>query len=406
MPLDEIQQAVLALCRPPVPVPVAADRAIGMVAAEPVRATAPLPAFATSATDGYALRADDCREPGAVLEVAMASGAEPAVVGPGEALRIMTGAPLPAGADAVCPLEQVEASEHVGRPVVRVAPAVTSGDHIRSAGEDVAEGDLLVAPGEALRPSHAGLLAVVGPASLLVHPRPRVGVVSTGDEGAAATGGVGDTTRPTLLAMAAAGGAEAVDLGTTADEEDDYRRVIGEAAAAGCHLLMSAGGIGFGDHDVVARVLTTADPRHGRAFEVALEPGTPLASAVFGDPPLVVLGLPGDPVAAVVSFELFARPAIRLLAGHDAVHRPSVTAQAARPLRRGGDGKTHVLPVRVHGGDPPVAEPAERLGSHIMTSLGGAQALAVVPDGEGERAGDLVRCLVLEPETVLAVMGD
>jgi molybdenum cofactor synthesis domain-containing protein len=368
------------------------------VAAAPLEAEERVPPFANTAMDGYAVRAVDTAGAPVRLRVVgtLAAGAAPArEVGPGEAIRIMTGAPMPPGADAVVMVERTRPGDAGDEVVIDVE--ASRGDHVRHAGEDVEEGDVVVDAGTVLRPAHLGVLASVGYQRVPVHPRVSVGVLSTGDElveGSAplAPGQIRDSNRPMLRALAEEAGAVPVDLGHASDDADALAAVLRDGAA-GCDALLTTGGVSVGDFDHMKRVLAHI----GRmdAWQVAIRPAKPLAFGVVDGTP--VFGLPGNPVSALVSFELFARPALRKMMGHVALGRPEVRAVADDGLARRPDGKIHfVRVIAAYGEDGRVHVcSAGGQASHQLRATAAANALAVVPDGDGVAPGGDVRVLLL-----------
>lgn len=406
VPLAEVRTEVLALVPMPLaPVEVALADARGLVAAADVTAGEAVPAFANSAMDGYAVVAADTAgasaEAPVVLAVAgriLAGHVPDLVVAPGVAVRIMTGAAVPPGADAVVPIE-------VARPpggdenLVAIESPAGAGDHVRRPGSDVAPGDVVLRAGSVLGPARLGVLAQLGVESVLVHPRPRVGVLSTGDElveGAAPLlpGQLRDSNRPSLLASVAAAGAEPVDLGLAPDDADAIAAALRRGAAS-CDVVVTSGGVSVGDVDLVKVVLDTLG--EVRWVQVAMRPAKPFAYGEVDG--VVVLGLPGNPVSSLVSFELLARPLLRRLAGHPdaALVRPALRAVADDALPRHPDGKVHYARVTAAVG------PDGRLhvttaggqGSHQLAALAAADGLAVLPDGPGAAAGDDVDVLLL-----------
>ena len=393
---------------PAVPLPLA--EAVGLVLADAVTAAAPVPPFPNSAVDGYAVRrADVDGAPdggnGLVLDVVAESAAGHVVdveVGPGQAVRIMTGAPVPPGADAVVMVEDTVRVDDDGRDRVRVTRAGAAGDHVRPAGDDLVPGDVVVAAGTVLTPAHLGLLSTVGRTAVTVVRRPVVGVVSTGDElvpaGAAlGPGQIYDSNRPQLLAAVEAAGFEAVDLGHVPDDAEALESVMFEGAAS-CDALLTSGGVSMGDHDLVKVVLDQVGDM--RWMQVAIKPAKPFAFGLLPGPagPVPVFGLPGNPVSSLVSFELLARPGIRTMAGHPRPGRRRVAAVAGADLRRRADGKTHFVRVVVAGDDDGRLSvvPTSGQGSHQLTGLAGADGLAVLPDGEGVPAGGHVVVMLLD----------
>ncbi|HEX2273261.1 MAG TPA: gephyrin-like molybdotransferase Glp, partial [Acidimicrobiales bacterium] len=348
--------------------------------------------------DGYAVRAADTAGAPVRLDVVatLAAGTAPAQpVGPGQAVRIMTGAPMPPGADAVVMVERTR-PEDGGRAVMVEAPAAP-GDHVRAAGEDLSAGQVVFPPATLLGPGHIGVLASLGCEAVTVVPRPRVGVLSTGDELVSGPrplrpGQIRDANRPMLLALVGQSGFEAVDLGVVGDDEAALTAAV-EAGVAACDALVTSGGVSVGDFDYVKAVLDRLGRMHW--WQVAIKPAKPLAFGVVAGVP--VFGLPGNPVSSMVSFELFARPALRQMAGRPDVDRPRVRAVADEPLRRRADGKLHLVRVvastdedgrwhvRSSGGQA----------SHLLRAMALANALALLPDGEGVGAGETVETMLL-----------
>jgi molybdenum cofactor synthesis domain-containing protein len=375
--------------------------AVGCVLAESVTSPEAVPPFANTAMDGYAVRAADTA--GAPLElpvVAEVAAGHPAPVplGPGEAMRIFTGAPIPDGADAVVMVERTRRVDDGARVVIEVE--VAPGLHVRPAGDDLRVGDLVFSPGELVTAGHLGVLAGIGVGEVLVHPRPRVGVLSTGDElveggGPLAPGQIRDSNRATLLALVAQSGCMAVDLGLIRDDEDAITAAITEGAAT-CDAVITSGGVSMGDIDLVRVVLDRIGDMQW--MQIAIRPAKPFAFGLVGEQRTPVLGLPGNPVSSMVSFELLARPALRRLAGRPEVHRPLVAAVAAEPFRRSPDGKIHFPRVRAERDDHGVlhVRSAGGQGSHHLTAMARAQGLAVVPDGDGIEQGGEVRVLLLD----------
>ncbi|HEX9682211.1 MAG TPA: gephyrin-like molybdotransferase Glp [Acidimicrobiales bacterium] len=411
IPLADAQAHVLAAIAPLAPQPTPLSAAAGLVVATDVTATHPVPPFDNTAMDGYAVRAADTAAAPVELEVAGTAAAGPASgleVGPGRAVRIMTGAPLPTGADAVVIVEWTkpvhrasgDTAGDAGGERVLVERSVAVGDHIRRTGEDVTTGDVVAHSGDRLTPARIGGLANVGAATVNVHPRPRVGVVSTGDElvpvefaEELGPGLIRDSNRPMLLALVVAAGFDAVDLGHRPDD----RHVIAAAftsGAAGCDAVLSSGGVSVGDFDLVKAVLD--DLGEMSWMQIAIKPAKPFAFGVVGGRP--VFGLPGNPVSAAVSFELLALPALRRMAGHrdDELVATPLRCRAAEPLSRHADGKTHYVRVSITAGDDGwECRQAGGQGSHQLSALAAADGLAVLADGPGVAAGDHVAVLPL-----------
>lgn len=389
VPLEDAQRLVLDRCRPLSPRAVALNDALGCVLAEPVTARTSVPPFANSAMDGYAVHADDTTRAPVTLEVieTIAAGARPThTVQPGQAARIMTGAPVPDGADAIVMVELTDGSPT--SKTVTVKQAVPVGNHIRHIGEDVAAGDEVFDAGTVLTPGHLGVLASLGVDDPVVTPRARVGVLSTGDE--LVNGSIHDSNRPALLAACTRAGFDAVDLGIVGDDGDALTKAIDEGARA-ADVLLTTGGVSAGDFDYVKRILDTQ-------LQVAIRPAKPLAFGLVDGTP--VFGLPGNPVSSMVSFELFARPAIRQMMGFaaDQLHRPRYSAVADTEMKRHPDGKTHFIRVtaRYNDGDGRWhVAPAGGQGSHQLLALARADALAILPDGPGVSEGERVTVVLL-----------
>jgi molybdopterin molybdotransferase len=408
IPLEEARAHVLdrVAALPPVTVALAEGR--GLRLAEAVVAAADVPPFANTAMDGYAVRAADTvgatdttpvRLP-VVGEVAAGHPAERALSA-GEAMRIFTGAPMPDGADAVVVVEATERLD--GGSAVAVHAQVAPGLHVRPAGDDLRAGDAVFHPGEVLAPSHLGVLANVGAAEVVAVPRPRVGVLSTGDElvepgRPLGPGQIHDANRPMLLALVAEAGFVPVDLGRVADDDGAIAGAV-TGAAGSCDAVLTSGGVSMGDLDLVKVVLDRLGEM--RWMQVAIRPAKPFAFGLVGERPLPVFGLPGNPVSSLVSFELLARPALRRMAGHpdDALLRTPLSAVAGEAFARRADGKTHFARVRLRRGDDGVlvATGAGAQGSHQLTAVARAHGLAVLPDGAGPAAGEPVEVLPLGP---------
>ena len=396
IPLAAARTVVLEGCPPLSARPIALDEALGCVTAEPVVASEPVPAFANTAMDGYAVRAADTVGAPVRLAVAgtLAAGTAPDTeLGPGQAVRIMTGAPIPPGCDAVV---MVERTRTEGAEVV-IEEAASPGDHLRQPGEDIAAGQEVFPARTVLGPGHLGVLASLGRGAVVAFPRARVGVLSTGDElvdGPAELrpGQIRDSNRPTLLALVRQSGFTPVDLGLIADD-DAAIAVAVEDGLAMCDALVTSGGVSVGDFDYMKAVLERLGTL--RSWRVAIKPAKPLAFGVVAGKP--VFGLPGNPVSSMVSFELFARPALRQMAGHRRLFRTQVDAVATEAVSRRPDGKLHLVRViaRLDDDGRWRVRPVGGQGSHQLAATAAANALALVPDGDGVPAGATVKAVVL-----------
>jgi molybdenum cofactor synthesis domain-containing protein len=405
--LAEVQAAVLAGATALEPVELPIRDALGLVLATAVVAPDPVPPFANTAMDGYAVRATDTAgaSPEAPVRLRVVgdlpAGHAPSVaVGAGEAIRIMTGAPMPDGADAIV---MVELTARDGDDGVLVQGRVEPGRHVRAAGGDLQVGATVFTPGTRLRAAHVGVLAAVDAHTVRVHRRPRVGVLSTGDElvesGPLAPGKIRDSNRPMLLALLADAGVEAVDLGRVADDEALMTTTL-DAAITDCDVVITSGGVSVGDYDYVSTALETiaaADPTgESRVdwYQVAIKPAKPLCIATVRG--TKVFGLPGNPVSSLVSFELFARPVLLAMAGRPDVHRAEVRARVDGGLRRRPDGKIHFDRVRVRVVDGAyVVSGVHNQESNALAATAEAEGLAIVPDGDGVRDGGTVTVMLL-----------
>jgi molybdenum cofactor synthesis domain-containing protein len=405
IPLAEAQAEVIDACPPKPPRVVEVADAVGLVLAEPVTAADDVPPFANTAMDGYAVRAADvatasAADPSQLTVIGtLAAGQAPHVtVGPGEALRIMTGAPFPMGADAVA---IVETTRSQGDQVWVSAPAA-AGVHVRGAGEDVVAGQEVFGAGTLLRPGHVGVLCSVGREKVAVVPAPVVGVLSTGDElveggGALLPGQIRDSNRRTLMALLRRDGFPAVDLGIARDDQGDIERRLSEGAAR-CDAVLTSGGVSMGDFDLVKVVLDRIGVMHW--MQVAIRPAKPFAFGRVGATP--VFGLPGNPVSSMVSYEVLARPGLRRLAGRadGDLHRVPVPAVVDDGGWGGaGDGRTTFARVEVNlapDGRYHVRS-AGGQGSHQLYAMALANGLAVVPADVRVAQGDTVPVLLLGP---------
>ncbi|WP_433918920.1 molybdopterin molybdotransferase MoeA [Streptomyces canus] len=407
--VDEHLEDILATVRPLEPIELQLLDAQGCVLVEDVTVPVSLPPFDNSSMDGYAVRVADVagasEEFPAVLDVVgdVAAGqAEPLQVGPGQAARIMTGAPLPPGAETVVPVEWTDGGLGEG-PVTgmrarSLAPEGAEGQvhvhrpaearaHVRAEGSDVRAGDRALDAGTVLGPPQIALLAAIGRGTVRVRPRPRVVVMSTGSElvqpdESLGTGQIYDSNSFALTAAARDAGAIAYRVGAVADDAETLRSTI-EDQLVRADLVVTTGGVSVGAYDVVKEALSSVgdedEPGSGVDFrKLAMQPGKPQGFGTIGPDHTPLLALPGNPVSSYVSFELFVRPAIRTLMGLDHVHRPrtraTLTADKAltspkgrRQFLRGACADGSVAPV---GG----------AGSHLVAALAQANALIVVPE--------------------------
>lgn len=403
IPHDEARRFVLERCAtlPAHRVPI--DDATWAVLAEAVIAGEDVPPFANSAVDGYAVRAADVTEVPIELHVVdevAAGAASTHVLQPGEAIRIMTGAPMPAGADASVMVEDTERLDGGSRVLIR--RVASPGDAVRGAGDDVRAGTALFQPGDIVSPAVAGVLASVNAREVLVVRRARVAVLSTGDEliddgSPLAPGQIRESNKTMLVGLLGEAGCDVTDLGVVRDDEAALESTLRDAASAH-DAIVTSGGVSMGDYDVVKAVLSRiADMRW---MQIAIRPAKPFAFGLLDDGAgrqVPVFGLPGNPVSSLVSFELFARPALRQMMGHRTIDRPVIVAVADDGIARRPDGKTHFT--RVRGSFGPDGryhvQAVGDQGSHQLAATASAQALAVVPDGGGIEAGAPVDVILL-----------
>jgi molybdopterin molybdotransferase len=393
--VDDARERILAVCSPLPAVSVPLLDALGLVLGEPVIAPRDVPPFDNSAMDGFACRSTDLA--GAdnahpvLLRVtgAVQAGDDPGErMGPGSAVRIMTGAPVPAGADVVVPFER---TEEFGEGV-KIHHAYPAGFNIRAAGEDVRCGETVLPAGRRIRPADIALLAAIGRAEVSVHRRPRVAILATGDEVVApgqtpGPGQIWDSNSDAIGAMVRQVGGIPVRLGIARDNEAEIRARL--ASEPDADLVVTSGGVSAGDFDLVRELLR----REGRIefWQIRIKPGRPLAFGSFGGVPLV--GLPGNPVAAAVTCLQFVRPAILTMLGRTDLDLPRIEARMLDPVENTG-GRQHYIRVRLTKTETGYdARLAGSQGSAVLTALANADGLLVIPES----------MTAVEPGTVLPV---
>ncbi len=371
----------------------------GCVLAVDVAAPWPLPSFDNSSMDGYAVRAEDVEAASeeapvelTVIDDVPAGFRATESVRPGTAVRIMTGAPLPEGADAVVPVERTDG----GTETVAVQSPVDRGAYIRRAAEDVASGELVLPAGTLIGPRQIAILAAVGCGLVLVHPRPRVAVISTGSEliepGLPLRHGlVSDSNSYLLVAACKEAGADAYRVGPIVDDEKEFLAAV-EDQLHRCDLILTSGGVSMGAYDTVKAVLSELGSVE--FTKVAMQPGMPQGHGYVGEEEVPIITLPGNPVSSYISFENFVRPALRRMRGLETLTRP-VVSQTCTVGFTSPAGKRQFARARfqVGGGVAPVGTGQ---GSHVLGGLAVADALIVVPEDVTEvRAGDTVSVLDL-----------
>ncbi|MFJ8233991.1 gephyrin-like molybdotransferase Glp [Streptomyces sp. NPDC094448] len=429
--VDDHLEDILAAIRPLDPIELHLADAQGCVLVEDVTVPVALPPFDNSSMDGYAVRVADVQgateEFPAVLTVVgdiAAGGAEPPAVGPGEAARIMTGAPLPPGAEAVVPVEWTDGGTGGGAATamlpagsepaaaggeVRIHRPAAAGAHVRERGSDVGAGDLALARGTVLGPPQIGLLAAIGRGAVRVRPRPRVVVLSTGSElvqpgEALGEGRIYDSNSFALAAAARDAGAIAYRVGAVTDDAAILRATI-EDQLVRADLVVTTGGVSVGAYDVVKEALSDVGETEGDGAggedgspsglgtgsgsgsgvdfrTLAMQPGKPQGFGTIGPDHTPLLALPGNPVSSYVSFELFVRPAIRTLMGMPDVHRPRVRARlkADAPLRSPERRRQFLR--GTYDPDAGAVTPVGGTGSHLVAALAHADCLIVVPEAD------------------------
>lgn len=411
--VSEALSRVLAKATPLPREDVSLRDAFGRALSEEVQARATLPPWDNSAMDGYAVRHEDLAgasvESPVVLNVVgeVRAGATPlSPLAAGEAVRIMTGAPLPRGANAVVRVEDTDAENVAGSVEVRVCPP--EGKDIRPGGQDMTEGETVLSSGTTVGAGQVGLLAATGIESVPVRRRPTVALLSNGDEVASAeefhrvlaAHAVPETNSPTLAAAVTGMGAIPFPLGIARDEPSSIVEKIQQARKGRADVLVTSGGASMGKYDLFKRVLDDLGFRLD-FWRVKMRPGTPFSFGILpgsdGDPDLPVFGLPGNPASSFVTFQILCRPFLLALAGHHRVHRPVLMAEAAEPMaspRR----LTHFFRVTLSG--DPASPRASLTGSQtsgLVRGQGLAQGLGVVPEGVAViQEGEKIRVILLD----------
>lgn len=411
---DAARTILSALTRQP-PLRVPLDDGLGLVLAEDVVSPLDIPAHTNSAMDGYAARGEDVRGASAerparlrVVETIPAGSFPTRAIGRGECARIFTGAPLPEGADSVIRQEDTgdaESAEAIrairGLSEIRVTRDRDVGVNIRRAGEDLRRGALALPAGTELGPAELGVLASLAVAHPVVYRRPRVGILGGGDE-------IVDIDRPeeilsgrkvassnthTLLALVRRAGGEPVNLGLAADTPASVRDHL--LRGLECDLIVSSAGVSVGEHDHLRSVLEELDADL-RFWKLRMRPGAPVGFGLLRGVPWI--GLPGNPVSTMVTFELFVRPAIRAMCGHALPFRRTVAVAVAEPIRL-GPRLQHFLRAVVteKAGGGLEARLTGPQGSGILTSMVKANALLVIPEGQhATPEGSLARAILLD----------
>jgi molybdopterin molybdotransferase len=392
--VEEALEQVLARVRPLAGERIDVRRALGRALAERIVSPREIPPWPNSSMDGYAVRAVDTRLAPVTLKVTarVPAGVLPeTALAPGTAARIFTGAPLPDGADAVVPQEEVEAQD--GHVTLR--RPVDEGAYVRPRGEDVHAGDVVLEPGRRLGPPEVGLLATLGHSPVLVTRRPRVAVLSTGNELAdlgtpPGPAQIANTNTYSLMAQVAEAGAEAVNLGVAADRLEEIEARV--RAGAGADVVVSSAGVSVGELDLVRTALERCGAEL-HLWKVSMRPGKPITFGSLGRG--LVFGLPGNPVSAMVTFELFVRPALLAMSGLGQIFRPRVRARALEPIPNPGHRRGYLRVSLTTGEEGWGARLTGDQGSAILRSMVLADGLAVVPGDTVIATGDPVDVILL-----------
>ncbi len=358
------------------------DQAQGLALASDVVAPHSVPPFANSAMDGYAVRVADVENPPVVLKITedlpagqVASGS----VLPGRVIKIMTGAPIPPGAEAVVKVEDTEA---VTGEKVRIMSSVRMGTSVRPAGGDLEKGQLVLPAGIRLGPVHLGVLATIGVSAPKVRRRAKVAVLSTGDElfpvdhPTLPPGGIRDSNRPLLKGLLAELGVEIIDMGIIPDRERRLRAALLDASDI-ADAIVTSGGVSMGEYDLVKQVLSSLG--NIELWKVAMQPAKPFAFGHINGTPL--FGLPGNPVSALVAYEQFVRPSLLKMMGSQAVYRPRIPARAGHAFRTNPAKTVFVRVVVSQEGDRMVARSSGGQGSNVLSAAASAVGMAVAPVG-------------------------
>jgi molybdopterin molybdotransferase len=397
--VEEHLQSVLADVEPLSPLDVTLVDARACVLAEDVAAPWPLPPFDNAATDGYAVKAADLLAASdgkpvvlRVIDDVPAGYRASTELRESTAIRIMTGAPLPEGAEAVVPVEWTDG----GMPEVRITRSVARGANVRRRGDDVGLGDVVATAGTVLGPRDIALLAAVGRGRVLVHPQPRVVIISTGSElvepgSPLAPGLIADSNGVTIAAAVQEAGAIAYRVGPLPDDASTLLAAL-EDQLVRADLVVTTGGVSAGAYDTVKAVLS----RLGTVefTTVAMQPGMPQGHGVMGPEDTPIFTLPGNPVSAYVSFEVFVRPVIRRMLGHEQIYRPVVRAVLVDALHSPAGKRQFARGHLAVEDGRYVVRPAGGQGSHMLGALAKANALVVIPEDVTE----------VKPGTAVAVL--
>ncbi len=398
--VSEASERILERIRPLAPEAVATENAAGRVLAAPVVSSITSPARDNSSMDGYAVRSEDLAGVDSpvlrVLETVAAGSSPSRAIGAGESMRVMTGVPVPKGADSVIRHEDTDD----GREVVTIRNRRDARKNIRKAGEDFRAGDLLFDAGEPLRAAHMGVLASAGIQSVQAYQRPRIALISSGDElieladfnPEFTDGRIVSSNSITLSALTRDAGGEALDLGISRDSVASLKEKL--TAARDADLIVTSAGISVGDHDHVRAAFTELGGEI-HFWKVRMRPGAPLAFGELDGKPWI--GVSGNPVSAMVTFEMFVRPVIRRMLGFRSIFRETIAVRLARPISIAAPLMHFIRAViSVDANGEYVAEPAGSQSSSVLTAMARANALLILPgDRLDLEAGQVFRALPL-----------
>ncbi len=381
--VDDYRDGILSGIDALVPIELPLSSAHGCVLAADVAAPWPLPSFDNSAMDGYAVVASDVAAAGSnspvqltVIDDVPAGFRSTEVVSSGSAVRIMTGAPMPDGADCVVPVEGTDG----GTTTVLITRSVDVGAYIRRAAEDVVAGEIVLDAGTLIGARQMAILAAVGCGLVFVHPRPRIAVISTGSElvepGLPLRHGlISDSNSYLLVAACREAGADAYRVGPIIDDEKLFLATV-EDQLHRCDLIITSGGVSMGAYDTVKTVLSALGSVE--FMKVAMNPGMPQGHGIVGEEKVPIITLPGNPVSSYVSFENFVRPVIRRMRGLMSIMRPEVTASVGEALDSPAGKRQFVRARFTRSGE--VVPVGTGQGSHVMGGLAHAEGLIVIPE--------------------------
>ncbi len=399
--LSEAQEFVLSKVERKRAIATPIDKAIGLVVSSDVVSTIDIPPFDNTAVDGFAI--EECAlnllsgQGSVTLKVAgtiAAGDGDTREIAEGSTYRIMTGARVPANTASVV---MVEDSSEAEDGKVTLTGVSSQGSNIRTKGSDVSVGDVVVPEGTILNPSHIGTLASIGLVRVPVFRRLRVGVLSTGDElrdggDELAEGQIYDSNRHSLLAALSQSGVEVVDLGIIRDDADLIREALSSAAKE-FDAIATSGGVSVGDFDYTKAIVQELSQGNAKWMQIAIRPAKPFAFGVLNG--AAFFGLPGNPVSALVSFELLMKPALAKMAGKKSLLPQFITATAQHGYKRSVDGKIHFIRGVINIGDDQVrVSPLPKQSSHNLNEMSQSNCLIEVPDSQGFEAGEAVRVLL------------